>query len=142
MKLIPVARYIGAVHVLWKLLAQRDLSQNISHREMPTWEAHCLFVLGHPYQSWDIIEVDERAIGAIYLSKPGGPSVPGNEIGIDLFPDYRHKGLGKQAVQMLMERHGNLRYTANTAPANEASQALFKSLGFKLAQFTYVLEAA
>ena len=50
---------------------------------------------------------------------------------------------GRRDPSMLtqwMEMHGERRYIANTAPGNEASQALFKSLGFKLCQFTFAKE--
>ena len=142
MKLIPIRHYENSVRILWDLLAQRDPSQNISHKQMPTWAAHEYFCLFHPYADWNIIEVDGQPIGAIYLSKPGGPSLPGNEIGIDIFKEFQNKGYGTEAVNLLMQQHGNLRYMANCAPGNEASQALFKSRGFELAQYTYIKEAA
>lgn len=142
MKLIPVEREdLWATQILWDLLVQRPAENNISHREMPTWEEHALFVRENPYADWRIIDVDRQSIGAIYLSKPGSPSVPGNEIGIDIFKEFQGKGYGAQAVKMLMEMHGARRYCANTSPTNEASQALFKSLGFKLCQFTFAKDA-
>jgi RimJ/RimL family protein N-acetyltransferase len=142
-RLIPVDPH-NATHlkVLWELLEQRPAENNISHREMPTMAQHCRFVANAPYEFWGLIDVDHHIIGAIYLSKPGGPSVLGNEIGIDIFRVHQGKGYGAQAVKLLMEMHGPRRYVANTAPGNEASQALFKSLGFKLCQYTYALEAA
>ncbi len=142
MRLIPVsARDYFAPAVLWDLLEQRPPENNISHKEMPKWVDHVAFVENHPYEFWGLIQVDGVCVGAIYLSKPGSPSIPGNEIGIDIFKRHRGKGYGKQAVKMLMEMHGDRRYIANTAPGNEASQALFKSLGFKLCQYTYASEA-
>jgi RimJ/RimL family protein N-acetyltransferase len=152
-KLIPVdSSNEQHVQVLWDLLAQRQPWQNISHSEMPTPAQHCRFVANHPYEAWYLIEAavhDPGAgtlwagiVGAIYLSKPGGPSVPGNEIGIDILAPFWGFGLGKKAISLLMEFHGPRRYIANVAPGNEASQALFKSLGFKLCQHTYSLEAA
>lgn len=142
MKLIPVkAKDYYAPAVLWDLLEQRPAENNISHRVMPEREAHIAFVKNHPYEAWYLIQVDGICIGAIYLSKPGSPSVAGNEIGIDLFAKHRGKGYGTQAVKLLMEMHGTRNYLANTSPSNEASQALFKSLGFKLVQYTYRLEA-
>ena len=140
MKLIPIRHYENSVRILWDLLEQRDPSQNISHKEMPTREAHEHFCLFHPYADWNIIDVDGKPTGAIYLSKAGSPSVPGNEIGIDLFREHQGKGYGTQAVKLLMEMHGPRRYCANTSPGNEASQALFKSLGFRLVQHTYAKE--
>lgn len=156
MKLIPIFDLAlestkHPAKVLWDLLDQRSPENNISHRQMPSWDEHVAFVQGHPYEAWylivDVIR-DRRApayspevIGAIYLSKPGSPSVPGNEIGIDIFKEYQGKGYGTQAVKLLMEMHGERRYIANTSPTNEASQALFKSLGFKLVQHTFALEA-
>lgn len=141
MKLIPLSEHPYAEQVLWDLLEQRPAENNISHRVMPSWETHCRFVAENPYEHWAIIDVDGTAVGAIYLSKPGGPSVSGNEIGIDLFSAHQGKGLGTQAVKLLMDQFGPRRYMANVAPGNEASQGLFQSLGFKLVQFTYATEA-
>ena len=141
MKLIPIEDRSDAAHILWDLLAQRSPEQNISHKEMPSWDDHVSFVRNHPYAFWALIETASGIVGAIYLSKPGGPSVPGNEIGIDIFSWAQGQGHGTEAVKLLMEMHGPLRFIANTAPGNEASQALFKSLGFRLVQFTYAKEA-
>lgn len=147
MKLIPVdPGNDNHLKALFYLLDDRPPENNISHREMPTWEQHNAFVANHPYEFWGLIDPAryhfvDHFVGAIYLSKPGSPSVPGNEIGIDIFKEFQGKGYGTQAVKLLMEMHGERRYIANTAPTNEASQALFKSLGFKLCQFTFAKEA-
>ena len=142
MKLIPIRHYENSVRILWDLLEQRDPAHNISHKAMPTWEAHCAFVRNHPHEAWYLIQTADGIIGAIYLSKPGGPSLAGNEIGIDILKAFQGKGYGSLAVNLLMQEHGPRRYLANCAPGNEASQALFESLGFELAQYTYVKEAA
>lgn len=156
MKLIPVdPDNDHHLQVLWDLLAQREPWQNISHKEMPTPAQHCRFVANHPYEAWyiirvgdylhippDILPTGEANVGAIYLSKPGGPSIPGNEIGIDISRPYQGLGYGARAIKLLMEMHGPRRYVANTAPGNEASQALFKSLGFKLVQHSYARDLA
>ena len=140
MKLIPIEDRSDAAHILWDLLAERPANANISHREMPTWDAHVAFVRNNPYAFWGLIETMHGIVGAIYLSKPGGPSVPGNEIGIDIFSWAQGQGHGTEAVKLLMEMHGDRRYIANVSPRNEASQALFKSLGFRLCQFTFAKE--
>lgn len=139
MKLIPIENRSDAIQILWDLLAQRDSSQNISHKCMPTPDGHVAFVVNHPYLAWYLIDA-AGIVGAIYLSLPSSPSVPGNEIGIDIFKQYQGKSFGTEAVKLLMEMHGPRRYIGNVSPSNEASQALFKGLGFRLCQYTYELE--
>ncbi len=141
-RLIPVEdKEYFAPQPLWTLLEDRPAENNISHKRMPSWQEHLAFVENHPYEAWYLIHNGNCLIGAIYLSKPGSPSVPGNEIGIDLFREFQGKGYGTEAVKLLMEKHGPRRYCANVSPTNEASQAMFKSLGFKLVQYTYALES-
>lgn len=123
--------------VLYQLLKERPAEINISHRKMPTWDEHVAFFNSRPYQAWYLIEVDNVAVGAIYLTKPAGPSRAGDEIGVFLFEGARRRGYAKQAVMTLMERHGQRRYLANIAPSNAASTALFEGLGFRHIQNTY-----
>jgi RimJ/RimL family protein N-acetyltransferase len=142
MRLIDVANHMNAAQVLWDALAARPPAFSISHKTMPSWEDHCEFVRNHPYEALYVIEVDGKLVGKIYLTfPPAAPSLPGNEIGIDLLPDAVGNGYGSQAVNLLMERHGPRRYVANVSPNNERSRRMFQRLGFNHIQDTYSLES-
>jgi len=141
MRLIDVAEHPDAAQVLWDVLAARPPQFSISHKSMPSWEDHCAFVRNHPYDAFYIIEVDGRPVGKIYLTfPPAAPSLPGNEIGIDLFPDAAGKGYGPAAVKLLMEKHGPRRYVGNISPNNERSRRMFQRLGFIHVQDSFALE--
>lgn len=130
MKLVDVYNSPDALSVLYQLLEERTPEFNISHREMPTLQAHRAFVDSRPYSAWYLVQVDEKQIGAIYLTKM-------NEIGIFVLQAYQGNGYGKRAISLLMERHPCERYLANINPANERSIEFFRGLGFHHIQNTY-----
>lgn len=120
-------------HVPFQLLQERELHENISHREMPTWDEHRAFALSNPYHSWYWFEgLEGLAGGCIYLSKQ-------REIGVGVLRAHRGNGFAKQAIAELMRLHPG-RFLANVAPGNGPSHRLFESLNFKPLQVTYVLE--
>ena len=117
---------------LYDLLLQRNPDANISHKKMPTYEEHVNFVKSSPYSKWYIIEVDEERAGSIYLTKQ-------NEIGIFLNEGLQEKGIGSNALNLLIGKNPDLRYLANINPENKKSIEFFKKLGFTLIQYTYEL---
>ncbi len=40
-------------------MSERSADVNISHREMPSWDAHLEFIRRKPYTAWYLIRVDE-----------------------------------------------------------------------------------
>jgi RimJ/RimL family protein N-acetyltransferase len=123
MKLRSVYDTPGAYAVLWQLLSERTPNQNISHRQMPTWEEHTKFVQGKPYAAWYLFHAaDGQKAGTVYLTHQ-------REIGVGVLKAHQRQGLARQAVTELMRLHPG-RFLANINPANHASIALFNSLGF------------
>ena len=120
------------VQFLYNLLEERKPVTYISHKKMPTYEEHVNFVKSSPYSKWYIIEVDEERAGSIYLTKQ-------NEIGIFLNEGLQEKGIGSNALNVLIGKNPDLRYLANINPENKKSIEFFKKLGFTLIQYTYEL---
>ena len=118
---------------LYELLKQRDPRANISHKRMPSFKQHESFIQSKPYSKWYIIQSSNDDIGSIYLSK-------NNEIGIFLIKKNQSKGIGFNALKLLMEKNPKIRYLANVNPKNKKSIEFFKKNGFKLIQHTYELE--
>jgi RimJ/RimL family protein N-acetyltransferase len=112
----------ASLELLFQLLQERLPEESISHKEMPTWEEHCAFVLSQPYEAWYVIEVDGYQRGAIYLSRQ-------REIGVAILKGQRGHGYALDAVHRLMEHHAG-RFLWNANPRNTASIALAKKLGF------------
>lgn len=143
MRLIPVSRRSEEhARILYELLRQRPPEACVSHKSMPTFDAHLEFVRAHPYYDWCLIETGEGPYiiaGSVFISMPARPSVVGDELHVELFPDYRGEGLAAEALKMMMARHPRRRYIANVAPGNEASRALFERLGFRHCQNTLEL---
>ena len=120
------------VQFLYNLLDERKPVTYISHKKMPTYEEHVNFVKSSPYSKWYIIEVDGERAGSIYLTKQ-------NEIGIFLNENLQEKGIGSNALNVLIGKNPDLRYLANINPENKKSIKFFKKLGFTLIQYTYEL---
>lgn len=132
MNLISVYERPDCYELLHKLLAERDETANISHKDMPGWCQHIMFVESRPYKAWYFIVEDGQALGSCYLSRQ-------NEIGIHLFRACQGRGYGPRAVKEIIRLHGPGRYLANVSPRNERSAALFANLGFKCIQHTFEL---
>jgi [ribosomal protein S5]-alanine N-acetyltransferase len=96
-------------------------------------------------------EVEPWLVRALVLREPGRPMVghagfhgpPGVngprhpdavEVGYNVFPPYRGRGLATEAVVALMEwalaERGVHRFVASVAPGNEPSLAIVRRLGF------------
>ena len=133
------------VLALYQLLRERstenDPHVNISHRALPPYREHLAFVRSRPYRAWFFVKVDGLIAGYVNVTRR-------NEIGIILSADYRGKGIGKQALQMLLTRTKPMAakpserspgFLSNINPKNARSIALFTSLGFKHIQNTYEL---
>lgn len=132
----------GAEEFLYKLLAERPPEASISHKEMPTIEQHRAFITRRPYRAWYLVENE----AGIYVGCVNATHQ--NEIGVAISLEHQRKGYALAALEKLLgtlapldpvpsQRRGT--FIANVLPTNMASQALFKSLGGNLVQFTYEL---
>lgn len=114
--------------VLYELLVERKPDENISHKDMPTWEEHKEFIASKPYKAWYVIQsLEEKArpfVGAIYLTWS-------NEIGIGILDIFKRQHYASAAIHAVMEEHPEKFYYANINPDNHKSKDLFKRLGFK-----------
>jgi len=117
---------------LYELLKSRDSRTNISHKSMPTYKEHVKFIQSKPYKFWYVIIFEKSRIGSIYLSKQ-------DEIGIFILQDFHDVGLGKLALDRLIEMNPRERYLANVNPKNSKSIKFFEKNNFKLIQHTYEL---
>jgi len=122
------------LRLLYELLKEREPSTNISHRKMPTYNEHVNFVLAKPYSKWYIIHYGKNKAGSIYLSKQ-------NEVGIFIKKAFFMKGIGTEALRLLMELNPRERFLANVNPKNKKSREFFKKNGFKILQHTYELRS-
>ena len=115
---------------LYKLLAERDPSANISHKEMTTYQQHVKFVKSKPYSKWYIIYYDNQRAGSIYLTEI-------NEVGIFLVGEFQGMQIGNKALHLMMQLNPRKRYLANVSPSNKKSIEFFKKNHFHLIQYTY-----
>lgn len=115
--------------LFYEFLKQREPYQNISHEEMPSYEAHCLFNDRKPYKYDWVIENNGQLIGRIYITY-------NDEIGIYLVDKERGRGFGGRVMEEVKKSVGRPLY-ANISPRNKGSQKFFEYHGFKLIQYTY-----
>ena len=117
---------------LYNLLMERDARANISHKKMPTYNEHVLFVSAKPYSKWYVILYGANKIGSVYLTSQ-------NEIGIFIKKSFQSKQLGNIALRKMIQKNPKKRYLANVNPQNKKSVRFFKNNGFKLIQYTFEL---
>jgi RimJ/RimL family protein N-acetyltransferase len=129
--LTPVSEISDSIQILYMLLSERTKDQSISHQSMPSFVEHSSFVESNPYLAWYLIYDHAEVVGSIYLTKQ-------REVGISIFNHFQGRGLGKEAIKLLMHRHPG-KFLANINPNNEVSIKFFNKLGFKHIQNTYVL---
>lgn len=145
MRLVPVdPKNETHVRFLYELFLSRPEDAKISCKGAPpSYEEHRHFVESHPYADWSLIEPyeldceDKIYVGSVFISQPARLSVVGDELSVDLLPQFRGHGHAEEALRLMMEKHAPRRFIANVAPENYASMALFKKLGFKLCQVTF-----
>jgi RimJ/RimL family protein N-acetyltransferase len=148
MRLIPVdPKNEDHVRFLYKLFLARPEDAKVSSKGAPpSYEEHRQFVENHPYADWRLIEPyeldceDKIYVGSVFISQPARLSVVGDELSVDLLPQFRGHGHAEEALRLMMEKHGPRRFGANIAPKNYEAMALFKRLGFKLCQVSFVKE--
>ncbi|MHB0965517.1 MAG: GNAT family N-acetyltransferase [Bellilinea sp.] len=136
MKLVSVYREPKAKQFLYGLMAQRleEPGTNISHQSMPTMEEHEAFMDSKPYHVWYLVLDDNGEwVGAAYISKA-------RELGIYILKEYRRRGLGKQAMEMVIAKWPG-RFLLNIHPANAVSIKMFTSMGAQHIQNTYEIRA-
>ena len=97
---------------------------------MPLWSTHLRFIKEPPYIVWYTIRVKNKRIGAIYITKR-------HELGVYIIRDWRRKGYGQRALELLMDKFSSRRFYANIGPKNIPSQKMFEKMGFKLVQYTF-----
>lgn len=88
----------------------------------------------HPFQSWNIIEIDGKKAGSLTLHKKN------NEIGYWLLPEFQNKGFGTQSIQQFIKFNKKSFYTIRSHINNKRSQHIAEKLGFMLSHFEYKLK--
>ena len=111
---------------------ERDPLANISHKKMPSYHEHLLFVSSKPYSKWYVILYGMNKVGSIYLTSQ-------NEIGIFIKKSFQNRQIGDTALREIIKKNPKKRYLANVNPKNKKSIQFFKNHGFKLIQYTFEL---
>lgn len=127
--------HVGAVSLLYQLLAERPENANISHAKMPSLDEHHAFVRSRPYRLWYEIKYGAEQVGAIYATHH-------NEIGIAILLDQQRQGYATDAIREFVKTVeplpvGRGAWLANVAPKNWRSKILFEKLGSRIVQLTY-----
>lgn len=123
---------------LYDLYLQRepeDILTPIKYDEQKNFVKNYLEKLEfHPFQSWNIIEIDGKKAGSLTLHKKN------NEIGYWLLPEFQNKGFGTQSIQQFIKFNKKSFYTIRSHINNKRSQHIAEKLGFMLSHFEYQLK--
>lgn len=113
----------GDILFLYNLLAERKVSESISHKRHPSFKEHARFVRSKPYLGWYIIRDGEQRLGTCYITKY-------REVGIWLMPSAKGKGAGRAAIEQLLAMYPGRVFT-NTALYNDGAFAFYEKCGFR-----------
>ena len=125
---------------LYDVMAERLKAPetNISHTVMPTYEEHVHFVMRNRIYGYHFVIAnsgyEKDLLGCGYVSE-------NNELGIYISPKYRRRSIAREVISMLIEDNPDIKFLANINQNNEASIALFKSLGFRQLSITMIKDA-
>jgi len=140
-RLVDVYEVPEGADVLYRLMAERPAESAIAHRRLPTMEEHRAFMAAKPYRAWCLVQAQGRSVGAVTLT-------PNNEVGVFIFREFQRRGYARAALKALLQAYRPLPaiptvrpgyFVANVSPANQASIALFTSLGGRHIANTYEL---
>jgi len=128
---------ISDVQTLFIRLASRSYS--ISHRRLPSFEDHHLFVSSHPYRFWKLILTD-RCIGSYYVTHS-------NSVGVDIDEDFY--GLIDVVFADICGSHSALppiksirgaKFHINVSSRNSILCSMLQQKGFVEIQRTFALD--
>jgi RimJ/RimL family protein N-acetyltransferase len=140
-RLVDVYGVPEAAELLYRLMQERPAQSAIAHRRTPTMEEHRAFMAAKPYRAWCLVRAEGRHVGAVTLT-------PNNEVGVFILREFQRRGYARAALEELMRAYQPLpgvaavrpgHFVANVNPKNEASIALFTSLGGRHIANTYEL---
>jgi RimJ/RimL family protein N-acetyltransferase len=140
-RLFDVKQAPEAPELLYRLMEERPAESAIAHRRTPTREEHRAFMATRPYRAWCLVQSAGRYVGAVTLT-------PNNEVGVFILREFQRRGHARAALVELMRAYPPLpgiptvrpgHFVANVNPANQASIALFTSLGGRHIANTYQL---
>ena len=127
------------IRVLYKLLETRKY--NISHREIPSYDEHTLFVKAEPYRAWYIILYREKPIGSVYLTED-------NSVGLNIEEEQIEQVLSG-VMNFIRERHKPNpglkslrcdRFSVNVSPSNKTLIRAMEKSGAEVIQICFALE--
>ncbi len=137
-KLIYKKVDINDSKVLYQLLKKREFS--ISHKILPSYEIHKLFVASNPYEHWYIFAVKENVLGSFYIKDD-------NSIGINL--NNPTKSLIKYLIDHILKNFTPKEEVAsfipnyfymNISPENKELINILKDLGLLPIQITFKIK--
>ena len=124
-------------NILFELLKKRNY--NISHKEMPSYEAHINFVKSHPYLKWYIFSHNDNYLGTFYIKKD-------NSIGLNII--YPCELLVKEVLEFILinfvpqkELKSQIPpyFYVNVADSNKIMKDVLTNLKFEPVQISFKL---
>lgn len=115
--------------------------ENISHKELPSFEQHKKFVTNHPYRAWYIIWHKKIALGNAYIQYD-------NSIGLNCSDDISEsqiKNILNLVTNDFQPFHGipsirSDKFFLNVASSNTQLQGKLKNLGLIESQRSFIYE--
>ena len=114
---------------LFEMIKIRDKREFLD-RSPISYDSHVKFITKfltkpetHHYEKFYVVLLDEKKIGTVVLMKRN------NEVGYYFMPEFRNKGYGTTAMELLFKENPRSYYTAHIHNYNKDSMRFFERLG-------------
>tara|TARA_Y200000002_G_scaffold341016_1_gene311926 strand:- start:86 stop:523 length:438 start_codon:yes stop_codon:yes gene_type:complete len=136
--LIPVEPKKEHIEVLYNLLKERI--HNISHKKLPEFNEHKLFVLNHPYRKWFLVKSNNIYIGSIYILENNCMGININSDDLDVIKKCIQCILSSVKPLPGIKSLRNENFNVNISPDNKKMCKLLNELNAKLIEHTYIIK--
>ena len=134
--IIPTSKQINILYIQLKKRVH-----NISHKKIPSFQNHKLFIKNNPYRAWCIVKESKSVIGNVYVKFD-------NSIGLNCYNDVSSAQL-KNILSLIKLKISPLKekpsirskdFFINIASSNKSLRKKINSIGLVETQRTYILD--
>ena len=125
------------IDLLFKLLKQRKIANNISHSKIPSYAEHKKFVFSNPYRYWFIIKDKNECKGTVFITINNEISIKLIQYKDILFIEILNIILKNIKSLKAIPSRRNSNFIFNVSPYNKEIIKVLKKMKCKKIQETY-----
>jgi len=127
-------------HIDYLYTSLEKRTHNVSHRQMPSYDEHKVFVNNHPYRTWMLVKMSKDIIGNFYLQKDNSIGVHLDEGKFEFFSQTIDAILRKWKPLEGIKSIRNQNFVFNVAYGNNDLVKELENIGAQKIQSTYLIK--